>query len=712
MNYITCFKLNIKAGFIFKCLVAVRRIFFRLLYLLDIFLQLIRDISSDTHLKQYAPVISNSFISIKDLDIANITSESAHYLSDMYCSHRFDLLGSGWVKNGYESDVLGVEGNKYNNNVLFDIDTMLLKPHRKKAKLIYDLVAKDYTPIDWQKDFKSGYRWCTRKWYRFQSYGRQPGVDVKVPWELSRMHHLTQIAIFSIVSPSLKKQNIREFKNQVLDFIATNPPNMGVNWDPMEAGIRVVNMLIAFDIFSQIDDEIELDNRFKQLFSNSVYEHALFIANNLEWSKEITTNHYLSNLIGLLYASAYLNRDVTSTAWLVFSIKELQKEIDKQFYDDGGNFESSTSYHRLSSEIMVMATAMFSNLSHLYLPEMHYVISNRRLKYYVENDNFKVSLSSSYINKLYKMGRFTNDMIKPNSEVVQIGDNDSGRLIKLSPNGKFVTNFEAESLYINLKGYRNLIGRYENDKELFWDENILNHNSLIGLFSGLFETRRFESSFQLEKSLVSSIAKSKLEFKKVKTKMPNKNSDVSLKDLTFKDRKVYRLINKVESLKLISYPDSGIYIYKSKDVFLAICLTPIGQNNHGGHSHNDKLSYELYIDNRDVEKDAGTYLYSSLPIKRNMFRSTRAHNVPLVNGVEQNSFELNGIFRLQNESKSTILKIRNDCIEVLLEYGDVKIVRSFCFKDGLLIVEDRCNRRFRYEVFGYYSNGYGKIMYA
>ncbi len=68
-----------------------------------------------------------------------------------------------------------------------------------------------------------------------------------------------------IVDESLKEQNIKEFKCQVLDFILNNPPRMGVNWVcTMDVAIRASNMLIAYDMFIQVDSLGILDDEFKQ----------------------------------------------------------------------------------------------------------------------------------------------------------------------------------------------------------------------------------------------------------------------------------------------------------------------------------------------------------------------------------------------------------------------------------------------------------------
>ena len=57
-----------------------------------------------------------------------------------------------------------------------------------------------YKTIDWQRDFKSGYRFSSKKWYKSQRKNIPPGVDIKVPWELSRLQHLPQMAIFATIN--------------------------------------------------------------------------------------------------------------------------------------------------------------------------------------------------------------------------------------------------------------------------------------------------------------------------------------------------------------------------------------------------------------------------------------------------------------------------------------------------------------------------------
>ena len=252
-------------------------------------------------------------------------------------------------------------------------------------------------------------------------------VDIKNCWELGRLQHLLSLALATI-NAEQKEQLIKEFKNQFLDFHASNPVGMGVQWScTMEVGIRVSNLLLAYDIFKQLDKGNLLDDKFMLIFTDSIHRHAQFIANHLEHKEGAAGNHYLFDLVGLLFATNYLSKKDETTHWKQFAENELEKEFHKQFFADGGNFEGSTTYHCLSAEAMLYATAL--------------MLRNGR------------KLSQDYINLLYKTVNFIKAVMKPNGEIPQFGDNDSGRLFKLNNE----------------------------------DDNLLNYESLLAGFAGLFE---------------------------------------------------------------------------------------------------------------------------------------------------------------------------------------------------------------------------------
>ncbi|MCP4552301.1 MAG: hypothetical protein GY834_09735 [Bacteroidetes bacterium] len=676
------------------------------------------------------PAIRNSFIDTNTIDFSKLKKEVVGYHINNYISHKFDLLGSGWIKYSYQTEPLGIEGVKFkipdfcheqNENL---IDCIVPENQRKNARKIWNLLSKDYQPIDWQRDYKSGYRWDAKKPSSQQRNNLPEGADLKMSWELSRMQFLPQLATFAVAFPNSRKRIINEFKDILLDFISTNIPNHGVNWVcTMDVAIRATNILVAYDILQQLDGNGILSGEFKLILEKNIFEHGLFIINNLEYSEIITSNHYLSNVCGLIFIAAYLDEDKYTNAWLTFSIQEVLKEFPKQFYKDGGNFEASTSYHRLSSEMMIYTFALLQKV----LGKKEHVFNEiEKIKWNIKPKlNWKsikdlpnlVKEKETHL-RLFKTGKFTFDIIKPNGEIPQFGDNDSGRFLKFTPIGSFITNIQAEEKYHNLKGYN---AHFKNSlSDLYFDENMLDHKSLLAGYSGIFknqEFRKYGEVLPLEKSIIETLAnKQRLIAASEKDILINPIK-YNYKDLNYQKTFIYELNHSINlnNIETSYYPDFGIYVFKSfkDDFYLSIFFGDNGQNGLGGHSHNDKLSFELYQKGASIFIDPGTYLYTPFPQIRNKFRSVSAHNCPVHNNKEVDDFKegIKGVFRLFNTHRCTVLFAENNELNLLLEYKGVKHIRSFNIEMNKVIIKDRSNIRFVQNFFSAdeFSNGYGKL---
>ncbi|HEU4364730.1 MAG TPA: alginate lyase family protein [Candidatus Krumholzibacteria bacterium] len=81
--------------------------------------------------------------------------------------------------------------------------------------------------------------------------------------------------------------------------------------------------------------------------------------------------------------------------------------------------------------------------------------------------------------------------------------------------------------------------------------------------------------------------------------------------------------------------DAGITVARDADSHLVFVHGP--QHRHlfaNGHMHADAGSFELELDGHALIVDAGTYLYARDAATRGHFRGARAHNAPLIDGVE------------------------------------------------------------------------------
>ena len=236
-----------------------------------------------------------------------------------------------------------------------------------EAQRRWALVTPGYSPIDWQLDFKSGWRWSAQEWYRDIQFLGPIGSDPKVPWELGRLQHLGQLAIAASIARAgvngfeEAEAYEREFRNEVLDFAAANPPRHGVNWVmPMEVAIRMANLLIARDMF--VAGGTVFDEPFERFFRLMVVDHARHVATHLEWHERWRGNHFLADLTGLALAAAYLPDSPESTRWAATARKWLEIELHEQFWPDGSNAEASTSYHSLAIELVTYGLAALKSL--------------------------------------------------------------------------------------------------------------------------------------------------------------------------------------------------------------------------------------------------------------------------------------------------------------------------------------------------------------
>ena len=73
---------------------------------------------------------------------------------------------------------------------------------------VFDLLGSGPVPlgrtIDWHRDFKSGYRWNPEQCFLDVAHGNQAGVDIKVPWELSRGQHFVLLAQAALLTGDAK----------------------------------------------------------------------------------------------------------------------------------------------------------------------------------------------------------------------------------------------------------------------------------------------------------------------------------------------------------------------------------------------------------------------------------------------------------------------------------------------------------------------------
>ena len=97
---------------------------------------------------------------------------------------------------------------------------------------------------------------------------------------------------------------------------------------------------------------------------------------------------------------------------------EFRREVARQFHADGAHFEASTAYHRLCGEMAVLGTAFV-----LGLPADRLRVAGLAAP----------AVDDADLERLERMAVFAIRTTRPDGRMMQVGDNDSGCCLRLTP---------------------------------------------------------------------------------------------------------------------------------------------------------------------------------------------------------------------------------------------------------------------------------------
>jgi uncharacterized heparinase superfamily protein len=251
--------------------------------------------------------------------------------------------------------------------------------------------------IDWQRDYHSGLRWEQQYAFDYDFFALDQPSDVRIVWELNRLHFLVDLG--KAYRWSNDEKYVSKFIELVCDWDAKNPYEFSVNWTcAMDVAIRAVNLIWSLMFMLP---SARLDEAFLTRLLRMLLQHGYYIRQNLEYA-DVRNNHYLSDLVGLIYLGLFMPESETAREWLQFALPRFEVEIAHEVYADGVAHEGSIPYHRLVVELLI-STALLVRL-------------NGR------------TLGQSFYDRLERSLEFVQAYVKPDGLCPMFGDADDGRL--------------------------------------------------------------------------------------------------------------------------------------------------------------------------------------------------------------------------------------------------------------------------------------------
>src|SRR2546429_1127498 len=252
--------------------------------------------------------------------------------------------------------------------------------------------------IEWLRDPLSGVLWPP-DYHADVELMRGDGSDARVLWEINRLAHLLTLARAYVVTDD-EKFAVEIFA-ELASWREQNPLGLGANWAcAMEVALRAMNLLAVFELTCRSP---QLNEATLPQFLHMFDQHGAQIRRNLEFSYISTSNHYLSDVVGLLCLGITLPELEAASEWREFGWRETLREMDKQVLADGADYEASTGYHRLVLELFLYS-----------------FIAARANRIEIDERHWK---------KLHAMLDYMRAYLRPDGRAPLIGDTDSGQVL-------------------------------------------------------------------------------------------------------------------------------------------------------------------------------------------------------------------------------------------------------------------------------------------
>ncbi len=401
--------------------------------------------------------------------------------------------------------------------------------------------------INWHSAFSEGKSWPLDFFLDLDYWSSKKPGDIRQNWEFNRHQYFVTLGKAYLFTGNEKYA--AEFVNQIDDWIDQNPAGYGCNWiHSQETAIRMVSWIWAFFLFINAP-AFTKEKKIKVL--KSLYQHADYTYLTLSHDT-VTHNHLVSEVCGLAFFAILFPEFKLSNKWETTGLRIFERELLKQVWENGPQAELSTNYHLFVLDSFLNVKILLD-----------------------KNDR---SISRELNDRIEKMIEYVMNFLRQDGTFPLIGDNDSGRIYKLSEkDSKDRRSYlSTGAVLFNRPDFKYSAGKFY--EESFW---------LLGI-SGLNKFKNINSIPPLENAAV--------------------------------------------------YENIGNAFYKTggdaQSIYFLFRSGPANLRKEVAfaHNHADYLNFNLSFGGVNFFVDPGTYQYSLDDNWRYYFRSTNAHNTISIDG--------------------------------------------------------------------------------
>lgn len=203
----------------------------------------------------------------------------------------------------------------------------------------------------WLVDPISGKSWPGRDTFCFDvsyRHERHRG-DIKYVWELNCLQFLHPVIAL------IARDRNEGLQNWAFDVIrgwsGENPPFRGPNW---VSGIELALRLVSVALLVSAIPEGDIGSHDRRLIRQLVAAHGYWLERYPSRFSS-ANNHLIAEGLGLFLAGLLVPDLSRARAWVGHGRKVLEKEAERQIFDDGVGAEQSPTYTAFSVEMLVFA---------------------------------------------------------------------------------------------------------------------------------------------------------------------------------------------------------------------------------------------------------------------------------------------------------------------------------------------------------------------